>query len=126
MVDYAKLSLTAERLVEANGRDVTVVKQGKTPIDASKPWRGQEAPPLISVTGKAVFVAPGDLGKHYQNTDDTKRGEQVALFAAANDGGNDLSTFDKITDGSVDWHIMRTQLLQPASTRLLYMFEVNR
>lgn len=126
MVDFVKLAATAERLIEANGRSVTVTKQGKTPVDPNQPWRGSSTPVLDSVTGIAAFVSPGDLGKVVTNVDQLKRVDQVALFAANNDGGKLLEDFDTITDGSVIWKIHRAELLKPGATRLLYLFEVGR
>jgi len=127
VVDYAELASIAETLIEANGRTVTVNKLGITPSDVNKPWRGQSAPAQTTVSGAAVFVTMSDaeFGMLVQN-DGVIRGEQVALFAANNDGSNALEDFDQIVDGSVAWRILRTQLLRPGSTRLLYMFEVAR
>lgn len=123
MADFTRLAATAKRLIEKNGRSVTVIKQGKTPTDATKPWRGQDTTHLASVTGKAVFVQPS---KAIQNIDQLKRAEQVAYFAAANDSGQTLETFDLIKDGSTLWKILRAELLQPATKKLLYQFEVAR
>jgi len=128
VVDYAALATIAETLIEANGRSVTVNKLGVTPGDAGKPWRGQSAPVQATVTGAAVFVTMSDaeFGLLVQNTDNVMRAEEVALFAANNDESNALEEFDQIVDGSATWKILRTQLLRPGSTRLLYMFEVAR
>ncbi len=126
MADFVALAATAERLIEANGRSVTVTKQGATAADPNKPWRTTPTPVAGSVTGLAVFVAPSSLGYVVENVDNVKRAEQVALFAANNDGGSTLEDFDVIIDGGTTWKILRAEVLQPASTRLLYMFEVSR
>lgn len=126
MVDFVKLAATAKRLIDANGRTVTVRKQGSTPVDPAKPWRGQSTPEADSVTGKAVFVSPSDLGYVVENQDNVKRADQVALFSANDDGGKALETFDTIVDGSVEWKILRTEVLKPADTRLIYQFEVSK
>lgn len=126
MVDYVSLAATAKRLIDANGRTVTLTKQGNTPATASKPWRGQSSPVVSTVSGKAVFVDPSMMGTMFTNEDNVKRGEQIALFAASNDAGNDLHLFDTITDDAVVWKILTAKLLAPASTRILYVFEVAR
>lgn len=123
MANFVKLAATAQRLIDKNGRTATIVKQGSTPVDATKPWRGQDTTHLAQVTGKAVFVEPS---KRVANVDQTKRAEQVAYFAANGDAGQALETFDLIVDGSVIWKILRAELLRPADKKLLYIFEVSR
>lgn len=124
MADFTKLAATAKRLIEKNGRTVTVQQQAVTAADASMPWRATPTPAAVSVTGKAVFVDSASLGITYVNEDNVKRGVQVALFAASNDGNNELEAFDTIEDGTRTWKITNAEVLQPADTRLLYMFEV--
>lgn len=126
MVDYVNLAATAERLIEANGHSVTVTQQGQTPTDPTKPWRGQSTPARDSVAGIAVVVDPATMGYEVRNEDNVKRADEIVLFAANNDDGKSLENFDTITDGSVVWKILRTQVLKPGATRLLYIFEVAR
>jgi len=126
LADFVKLAATAKRLVDKNGRTATLIKQGNTPTDPTKPWRGLSTTPVASVTGKVCFVSPSDLGLVQENLDNVKRTEKVALFAANNDQGKLLEGFDLIRDGATDWKILRSELLQPATKKLLYMFEVAR
>lgn len=126
MADHAKFAATAKRLIDKHGRSVTVVKRGKQPSDSNKPWRSQAAPVTDEVTGIAVFVNSSDLGYMVRDEENTKRSVKVALFAADDDGGNNLETFDEIRDGSVKWQISKAEVLFPADTRILYMFEVAR
>lgn len=126
MADFTKLATTAKRLIEKNGRSVVVVKRGKQPQDTDQPWRGQTNFPEAEVSGLAVFVDSSDLGYTVMDEENVKRSVKVALFAAANDGSNNLETFDEIRDGDVKWQISKAEVLAPADTRLLYMFEVKR
>lgn len=126
MADFAKMAAVAQRLIEANGRTVSIVRHGKNPMDTDQPWRGSSEYPVATVTGKAAFVAPSDLGHRVVDAENVKRADKVALFAALNDGGHSLEDFDVIEDGDVVWHILRASVLQPAITRVLYMFEVAR
>ena len=126
MADFSKMAAVAQRLIQANGRTVTIVRHGKNPQDSDKPWRGSSEYPAATVTGKAAFVAASDLGYKVRDAENVKRADKVALFAAADDGGQALEDFDVIEDGASVWHIMRVEVLQPATTRLLYMFEVAR
>ena len=70
-----------------------------------------------------MFVEPS---KAVRNEDQVKRAQQVAYFAADNDVGQALETFDLIVDGAVLWKILRCELLRPADKKLLYQFEVAR
>lgn len=126
--DWGSVAATVKRLIEANGRSVTLYKQGNVAQDSEKPWRGEADYPEGSVTGLAVFVpARGSgLGLAAMNEDNVKRAEQVMLFAAANDTGLDLEEFDLARDGGQDWKIVSTEVLSPAGTRLLYSFGVTR
>ena len=130
MADFTKLAATAKRLIDANGRSITLTRQGVTEGDPTKPWRTVSSPVAEEVTGAGVFVTtePGKLGAQWFNTDNLKRGDQVVFFAALNDGGKSLEEFDTVTDsldGTV-WKIINAQLLSPATTKLLYQFQVRR
>ncbi len=126
MANFTKLAATALRLINANGRTVTVVKRGNNPVDSDKPWRGQADFDKTVVSGKAVFVNSSDLGFTVTDENNVKRSVKVALFAASSDGDSELETFDEIRDGSVKWQITKTEVLAPGDIRLLYMFEVKR
>lgn len=126
MVDYASLAATAQRLIDANGRSVTLIKQGTHPQNHDEPWRGQSSYPVAEVTGGAVFVAASDLGHMVEDTEGLKRAEKVALFAADADEGNQLELFDVLKDGNVRWLIKHAEVLQPGNIRLVYVFGVSR
>ena len=126
MADFVRMAAVAQRLIQANGRTVTIIRHGKNPQDTDQPWRGSSEYPVATVTGIAAFVAASDLGYKVRDAENVKRADKVALFAAADDGGQPLEDFDVIQDGDAVWHIVRCEVLQPGSTRLLYMFEVAR
>lgn len=126
MVDFVSLALTAKRLIDANGRTITVVKSGNVVADSAKPWEVSSTPAAASVSGAGVFVDPTLMGQMFSSEEGVKRGEAVCLFAANNDGDYALETFDTITDGTRSWRIIRAKNLQPADTKILYMFEVER
>lgn len=126
MADFSALAATAQRLIDANGREVSVVKRGSYAQDTDKPWRATDDYPETVVTGKAVFVSGSDLGHNVRDAENVRRADKVALFAADNDGGNHLEEFHVIVDGDAEWKITNAEVLQPADTRLLYLFEVER
>lgn len=129
MVDYARLAATAKRLIEANGRSITLLRANSTPTDASKPWRGAAASAATalggaSITAIGVFVSPSgsQLGRT-RREDGTLSVvfEQVCLVAAASlPAGTDLEEFTRVTDGGRVWRIEVVEPLNPGSTALVY------
>ena len=128
MADFDKLAATAQRLINANGRTVQIVKFGNTPQDSEQPWRGQKGTTYLqSVTGKAAFVPKTQLVTTFAEvTDGVLLEGEYALFAADDDGGYALEDFDAIVDGGKEWSIGKTEIIAPADKRVLYMFEVKR
>ena len=127
MVDFDRLALTAQRLIAANGRSVTVIKYGNAPQDSEKPWRGQSEYPEAEVVGIAAFVPRTQMiTTRATNEDGALRETEYALFAGEDDTDLDLETFHAIEDNGRIWRIVSTEVLVPASTRVLYMFEVKR
>ena len=128
MANFVALAATTKRLIDANGRSVTVIKWGTAPQDADKPWRGRREYRSAEVTGIAVFVPRTQKLATVAEDDEagTSRLRDYCYFAADNDGGYDLSTFDAIEDGEVVWRINSVEQITPASTRILYQIEVVR
>lgn len=132
MADFAALAATTKRLIDGNGISVTVRRLGNSPTDDfEKPWRSDTRPVVAEVVGSGVWVTDNvrqGISLSLARSKDNSEADDVAvmLFAAANDGGNELEGFDEIEVASVVWRIVRTELLQPASDRLLYVFEVIR
>lgn len=129
MVDFVALAAIAERLITENGRAVTVVKLNQGSDDTAKPWRGVADPratPVATVTGNGVFVELSSLSELGIQASDDKRVEKVVMFAANDDDGNNLLTFDELIDDTERWKIVASQVLQPADTKILYFFEVGR
>lgn len=134
MVDYVRMAETAERLIHKNGRAVTIVKLDQGSDDATKPWRGTTAPrdePEETVEAIAAFVpisSASVLGFEAYSPDgsDSRRENQVALVASNDAEGLDLNQFDEIHDGDVIWRIVKTKELRPATTSVLFAFEVKQ
>ena len=129
MADFVKLAKTAKRLIDKNGRTVTIRYQGSTPIDANEPWRGQAETTPIDVTGKGVFVDPSPFTLGQEAVRDTSKvsaEKKVLLFAANSDGGTDLVRADTVVDGASEWRVTKADLLQPGDVRMIYKFEVER
>lgn len=123
-IDYAALAATAKRLVEANGRSVTIRKRSRTPADGSKPWRGTTSQVDTSVV-TAVLVpfeskdVDGEL---------IRRDDMMCIIAASstNVSAEDLEDYDSLLDGSTIYKIVNTKLYEPGDTRLVYVIQLRR
>lgn len=132
MADFSAQIALAKRLIEANGRTITLVKLDET-SDSAQPWLPDApdvgAAPADTQSGIGVFVplaSASSLGFTTDDIDGTKRNQQVCLFAAANDGGKQLEDFDELIDGTERYSIGKTLLLRPAEQRILYAIEVSQ
>jgi len=131
MVDYAVLADTANRLITANGRSVTLSILDKTPADAAKPWRGP-ADPRSSETTKAVtaaFVPPSglaSLGFAARDDELVKRADEVALASLGSGDTTDLTLYNELVEGSDRWRISQVMRLKPGAATVLYAMVLNR
>ncbi len=122
MADFTEEAALAKELINENGRSVTLILAGDSPLETAKPHRGQSVPHRASVTGIAVF----SVNSVFTERDGDRRGIQYALFAADDDQGYDLEVFNEMHDGDVEWRIMDVQVLDPGEPRILYEFRVER
>lgn len=128
MADLAKAAQTAKRLIEANGRQVTLVKYGNAPQDQDKPWRGRKEYREAEVAAYAAFV-PRTMLKATIATNEQGviREANYALVSAADDGGYELEHFNAMIDvDGTEWKLVGCELINPGSARVLYQFEVKR
>lgn len=136
MADFTKAAATAKRLVEANGRSVSFVKDNRDPDNASEPWRGTSTAPDAGqggdpgTTGIGCFVpASGSgLGRLVQDTTGqlVTAFEQVCLVAASSIDGVDLEEYDRVIDGAISWKIKARGQLKPATTPILWVLGLKR
>ena len=125
MVDYVSLAATAKRLIDANGRDITLTKRDRTPADSAKPWRGGNATPTSVGPVKGVLVpfeseeVDGSL---------VRRDDKKALIAANDDDSELLEQFDVLIDGDATdpWRILTVEVINPGDTRVIYKMQVRK
>jgi hypothetical protein len=123
-IDFVKLAATAERLIEENGRSVTLAKQDETPSNPAEPWRGSTTNTDTSVVIAVVVpVNAKDVDGEL-----IRVGDMQAFVAATSDNvdGEDLEEYDQLLDGTDEWNILDVQLIQPATQRLLYVMKLRR
>lgn len=129
MVDYVALAATAQRLIQENGRSISLISFNATAADANKPWRGATDPrvsPSASLTLYGCFVEPSSairLGMSTETSDLLKRSTQIVMVAST----ADLSSYNEIIDSDTTrWKIEGMEKLKPGETTLLYFIGVKR
>lgn len=133
MPDYQKLAQTAKRLIDKNGRSITISRLDRSPLDTSKPWRGEPSPRATggverSLTTIGVFVHPDGLrdqtmtrpfGFSAIDEELLKRFNQIVLVSGAGTSFQNLEEFDEVTDGSSSWKIELVVRLQPGDVNIM-------
>jgi hypothetical protein len=130
MVDYVKLTATAERLIAANGRTVTFISNSVISTDSAKPWGPKVGTDTTLVTS-AVFVPPTSvsqfglsaLGQGTEFKDLIAFSEYIAIFFP---GTSDCRQFIKVQDGTETFGIIGLQILKPGNTQLLGFVGIRR
>ena len=131
MVDYVSFQNLAERLIEANGRDLSLVRRDQdNPVDPAKPWRGSTEAATITVVVKGVFV---DFEKQDFDGSLVRRGDKRVLIAAksvTDEGGSaanlKIEDYDHVLDAGVRWKIITTELVEPGPLRILFDLQVRQ
>lgn len=134
-VDYAKAAQLALRLIQENGRAITLVYLGQTPEDPAKPWRGNTDArnnPKAQVDTYGAFVPPSGAGLGFlsQDSELVKRAEQILLIAAQSVLGYNVEEFNEVIDPedlvNTRWRIDMVEMLKPGPLRILYAVGVKR
>lgn len=131
MVDYNRLSQTAERLIRNNGRSISFIKLNETPQNSNRPWKGPGAGGETKVAMNGVFVPPNTvrqfgltaLGEGTEFKDLITFSQQIIIVAQ---GNNDLREFTSVEDANVRWGIIGIQVLRPGDVALLGFVGVRR
>jgi hypothetical protein len=128
-IDYTRMRLVAERLVEENGRTVSLIRTDRvTDTDPTKPWRGTDGTLEITANVTAVLV-PFELEDFEGSL--VQRGDMQAIVAAksvSDDGVSnvEVETYDYLLDGLDRWKIMDAQSINPGGTRIVYMLQLRK
>lgn len=123
MADFVALAATAKRLIDANGRDVTLRQLDRGHANGSQPWRKPGATNVDVGPLKGVIVPfeSNDIDGTLIRESDKK-----ALVAANDTGANEIEKFDELIDGSDIWKIVRVKVINPGTTRVLYIIQLRQ
>lgn len=127
---YARLIVTAQRILASRGREVTLVSFNETPQNAAQPWKGPvdaRGTPAAQLVVNAAFVPPSSqilLGLDTVVTDLLKRSEQICIVAPG--ATADLKIYQSISDGGQFWTIDEINELKPGNSVVLGFIGVSR
>ncbi len=133
MVDFVSLRLTAERLINENGRTLTLQREDQVnPVDPAEPWR--EADPagvnIVSLSVLGVFI---EFEKEDFDGTLVQRGDKRVLISAKDiedvQTGTEninIEDFDTLLDSTAIWKIITAEVIEPGSLRIMYDIQVRK
>ena len=131
MVNYANFRALAERLIEANGRDISLIRRDQdNPTSAAKPWRDSTEAATITFTVKGVIIE-----FEAEDFDGTlvRRGDKRILISdqsVIDEGGSAtnliIEDYDHVLDAGVRWKIIEANTIEPGDTRIMYDLQVRK
>lgn len=131
MVNYTSLRALAERLIEQDGRNFTLIRRDQgNPVDPAKPWRESTGAAEVTVVVKGVFVS-----YEKEDFDGTlvRRGDKRVLVAAKSvedesaSGVNiKIEDYDYFLDGTVRWKIIDSDSIAPGPVNVFYDIQARQ
>ena len=130
-LNYTNFQNLAERLVEENGRTLSLVRRDQgNPTDPAKPWRGSTEAAEITVVVKGVFI---EFEKEDFDGTLVRRGDKRVLIAAksvTDEGGSasnlKIEDYDHVLDATIRWKIITAELIEPGDLRILFDLQVRQ
>ena len=130
MVNFVSFQNLAERLIEENGRTISLVRRDQGNLtDPAKPWRGSTEADEITVVVKGVFI-------EYEKMDFdgslVRRGDKRLLVAAksvtdeSSASNLKIEDYDHVLDGGVRWKIITAELIEPGDLRIMFDIQVRQ
>lgn len=131
MIDYVKFQDLAVRLIEANGRTLSLVRRDQAnPTDPAEPWRSSTESGTITVAVLGVFA---EFEKEDFDGSLVRRGDKRVLIAAKSvttEGGSAsnliIEDYDHILDGTTRWKIITAGVVEPGVLRVLFDLHVRQ
>lgn len=118
MVDFTSLSNVAQRLIQENGRSITLTNHSDVANNASKPWLGDNSSGGETLTVIAAFFDPAQGDREGSLVEE---GAKRALIADNDVGAFPISTDrTRLVDGSTTYRIAQVRTVQPATKNVYY------
>lgn len=130
-LNYTSLRATAERLIEENGRTLTLVRKDQgNPVDPAKPWRASTgaAEITVDVIGVVLEFEKDEVdGTLVLKTD--KR-VFVADKSVVDEGGSaanlKIEDYSDLVDGTTRYRIINPTTIEPGGQRIYYDLQVRQ
>jgi len=130
MVNYVSLRNLAERLIETNGRTLSLVRRDQgNPVDVAKPWRDSTEAAEITVAVLGVFI---EYEKEDFDGSLVRRGDKRLLVSdksvtdASSAANLKIEDYDHVLDGTVRWKIITAEAVEPGPLRIMYDLQVRQ
>lgn len=125
LIDYPKLALKVQRVIEGTGRDVTFIRNGEAPVDPAKPWRQYEDAAEETATAKAV--ADMEKVEELEDNFNIRTGDKFYYVSTKSLGDAvDLKLFDSVVDDEGRYEIVKVEPIKPGAIKLLYIVQARR
>ena len=132
-LNYTAFRLLAERLINENGRTLTLQREDQVnPVVVAEPWRAADpaGANIVSLTVLGVFT-------EYEREDFdgslVRRGDKRVLVAAKDTddvrtGTENINVeeFDTLLDDGEVWKIITVEVIEPGSLRIMYDLQVRK
>ena len=133
-VNYANMQALAKRLIEENGRSVTLNQLTATPTDSNKPWRANATPrdtlpaeQTVTVTGVYLdTISSRYLGITIQRVDSEDAEAKLFMVATTSAPDHDLKQFNELVDGIDVYNLTTLNVLQPGSSEIFVAFKAQK
>ena len=130
-LNYTSFQNLAERLIESNGRTLSLVRRDQgNPVDSAKPWRESTEAAEITVTVLGVFI---EFEKEDFDGTLVRRGDKRVLIAAksvTDEGGSasnlKIEDYDHVLDATTRWKIITAELIEPGPLRIMFDLQVRQ
>ncbi len=127
--DYAEFQALAKELIEETGRTVTLRRHNRTPVDASKPWRGSNPRETPADTATVVALFTDTISSRYLSSTVQREGneegvQELMLVATSSAPGKTLEDFDECLDGTELLHIKALNILRPGDEQIFVAFKI--
>ncbi len=130
MVDYTSLRNLAERLIETNGRTLSLVRRDQgNPVDVAEPWRAstEAAEILVSVLGVVIEFEKEDFdGTLVRRGDKRVLVSDKSVTDVSSAANLKIEDYDHLLDGTTRWKIIMAETIEPGPLRIYYDLHVRQ
>jgi hypothetical protein len=128
-LNYASLQAAASRMIEQNGKLLTLKQHQATPTNPMKPWRGSGASSFAQTITCYGVIIPND---ELDDKQSMRRGDATCYISATSFSTGTPPTLQDmvqfsflIDDEGYSWHIHGVKITNPGPVRVLYELQLE-